>query len=247
MSDTSNYLMFSLKILFIIVLFSAAIFLLCTICLLPVTVASPVNNFSSDVQVVIDPGHGGKDGGAVSKSGLLEKDLNLSVSSTFNDILILCGIDTVMTRSDDKLVCDENDPALKGKVKLTDLKNRLSIGKDNPSAVFISVHMNTFPEEKYNGLQIYFSPNNENSFFLAKSIQDDICRVMQNDNNRKVKKAGSNIYLLDRMESPAILIECGFLSNIKESQKLATSEYQTQLSLVFSKTVLEFLSENSNN
>ncbi len=189
-------------------------------------------------KIIIDAGHGGRDGGALSKSGITEKSLNLSVANTLNDVLKLCGISTIMTRENDSLVCDENNPDLKGKIKITDLKNRLNIANEHPNAIFVSVHMNNFSIEKYKGLQVYYSPNNEKSFILAKSIQDGVCKVLQTENNRKVKKAGSGIFLLDRLQMPAILIECGFLSNIKEAEMLTKPAYQASLSLVFADSLL---------
>ena len=99
--------------------------------------------------------------------------------------------------------------------------------------------MNNFSVEKYSGLQVYYSPNNEYSFDLAKSIQERVTEVLQNENTRKVKKAGSSIYLLYRITSPAVLIECGFLSNLEEAERLSNIDYQMQLSLVFADCVLK--------
>ena len=182
--------------------------------------------------VVIDAGHGGRDGGAVGESGVLEKDLNLMIAQKLRDLLTAAGVDCVMTREEDRLVCDESDPALKGKMKQTDLKNRLQIAKDNPSARFISIHMNKFPQEKYFGLQVYYSKNDPQSFELAKEIQENTRKYLQVQNARKVKPADSKIYLLDRAESPAVLVECGFLSNPEECKRLCDGDYQNELAYI---------------
>ena len=219
MTNNKTNIMFAFKILIICMLFCGILLVLCVGFDFLTRDNSDKSVFSSSdgLAVVIDAGHGGRDGGAVSASGLLEKDLNLSVSFALNDILKLCGVNTVMTRSDDSLVCDESDPSLKGKLKMTDLKNRLNIANENPDALFVSIHMNKFSVEKYSGLQVYFSPNNEQSVTLATSIQNKVAEILQKDNARKVKKAGSNIFLLDRITLPAVLIECGFLSNNSEA------------------------------
>lgn len=206
-----------------------------------------MKNSESQVLVVLDAGHGGRDGGAISENGILEKDLNLAVTRTLYDLLALCGIDVVMTRNSDSLVCDENDPALKGKLKMTDLKNRLSIAESHPNAIFVSIHMNNFPVEKYNGLQVYYSGNHPASYEFAQSVQDNVRVTLQPDNERKVKEAGSNIFLLDRISIPAVLIECGFLSNPEEAEKLSTSIYQSQLALVIADSILLNLMQAGNN
>lgn len=198
----------------------------------------PVLSTLATDSYVLDAGHGGRDGGAVSENGILEKDLNLAVTSVLRDYLLFCGADTVMTRETDGLVCDETDPSLKGKIKMTDLKNRLQIAEAYPEARFISMHMNKFSVEKYNGLQIYYSKNNSESAMLAEKTQLRVREILQPKNDRKVKAAGSNIYLLDRMENPAILIECGFLSNREESARLAKKEYQLQLGVLIGDCLL---------
>ncbi|MBQ8836790.1 MAG: N-acetylmuramoyl-L-alanine amidase [Clostridia bacterium] len=248
MSDNKVDIIYSLKISLICIAFCVVIFILCVF-FNSITQKEEKTAFAESdiVSVVIDAGHGGRDGGAVSDSGVIEKNLNLAISMTLDDILKLCGINTVMTRENDSLVCDETDPALKGKLKMTDLKNRLNAAEENPNAIFVSIHMNKFSVEKYSGLQVYFSPNNDKSYDLAVSIQNRVTEILQKDNTRKVKKAGSSIFLLDRITSPAVLVECGFLSNREESERLCDSVYQTQLSLVIADCVLTNLNMAGNN
>ena len=194
-------------------------------------------------QVIIDAGHGGRDGGAAGVTGLVEKDLNLEIAALLNDMLCATGIQTRMTRSVDSLVCDESDPALRGRLKQTDLKNRVALAEANPDALFLSIHMNNFPVEKYSGLQVYYSPHAESSRSLAACIQENTSALLQPDNTRKIKAAGSNIFLLDRIRTTAVLVECGFLSNRAESAQLANAEYRKKLALVLAVSVLQNLCE----
>ncbi len=241
-----NYSLYTLKILVICMLF--------TLCVIAISAlfsfaGSEKNDLksvaaTSSVQVVIDAGHGGRDGGASSESGIMEKELNIALSQVLSDYLSACGVESVMTRREDSLVCDEDDPSLKGKLKMTDLKNRLAIAEDHSEAVFISIHMNKFPIEKYSGLQVYYSPNNEKSVTFAQRVEENVKTLLQNGNNRKSKAAGSNIYILDRITLPAVLIECGFLSNNEEARLLSTKEYRGKLALIFGESIFQTLANN---
>ena len=191
------------------------------------------------VQIVIDAGHGGRDGGATGVTGLAEKDLNLEIAALLCDMLRAAGKTTRMTRTVDSLVCDESDPTLRGRLKQTDLKNRVLLAEANPDAQFISIHMNNFPVEKYHGLQVYYSPHTEASRALAARIQANTAALLQPDNTRQIKAAGSNIFLLDRIRTTAVLVECGFLSNRAESEKLADAAYRKQLALVLAVSLLQ--------
>lgn len=200
---------------------------------------------ASSVQVIVDAGHGGRDGGATGVTGLVEKDLNLEIATLLHDMLCAAGTTTSMTRTVDSLVCDESDPALRGKLKQTDLKNRAALAEANPDALFVSIHMNNFPVEKYSGLQVYYSPHAEESRTLASSIQTNTATLLQPENTRAIKAAGSNIYLLDRIRTAAVLVECGFLSNRAESARLADQTYRQELALVLAASVLQNLREPS--
>ena len=190
--------------------------------------------------IVIDPGHGGEDGGAVGVNGVLEKDLNLSVSSFLGDILRFSGYEVVQTRSEDKLLYDP-DSDYKGKKKILDLKGRLEIAQNTNPDIFVGIHMNAFPEQKYSGLSIYYSKNNPQSHIAAEVVQSNVKTTLQPQNNREIKAANSNIYILNRILCPAILIECGFLTNPIECEKLSTNEYRQELSFVFYSSIVSFL------
>lgn len=192
--------------------------------------------------IVIDPGHGGEDGGASSEDGLLEKDLNLEVSRLCSVLLELGGCDVRMTRSTDTLLYDlygdrEN---YKGYKKTYDLKNRLRFASEAEADAFVSIHMNKFCQKQYNGLQVYYSPNCDSSKQLAEGIKNSVRLNLQPENERETKKATSSIYLLKNIKIPAVLVECGFLSNYEEAQKLSTAEYRRDLSSVIAASVCEW-------
>ena len=186
--------------------------------------------------VILDAGHGGEDGGASSASGLVEKELNLTIAMDVGAYLERCGIAVVYTRTEDILLYDRNQD-YQGHKKILDLAARLKIARECENAVFVSIHMNAFPQKQYKGLQVYYSPNHPTSKVLAAAIQDNGQRYLDTENQRKIKKATSSIYLLDRLEKPAVLIECGFLSNDAEAERLASREYQKQLALVIGKAL----------
>lgn len=195
------------------------------------------------VRVVIDAGHGGEDGGT-SGGGLTEKDVNLAVAESMYDILSAAGVECVMTRTDDRLLYDKYGDLsdYTGRKKVYDLRNRLRIAEEHEDAVFVSVHMNYFASKKYSGLQVWYSPNDASSRTLADTVQSTVRKYLQPDNDRETKRAGSAIYLLDRIRTPAILVECGFLSNDEECARLGDGDYRRSLALVMSEAVMEFLS-----
>lgn len=193
------------------------------------------------VTVVIDAGHGGEDGGACTYGGLPEKDLNLFIAKDLELMLRLCGINVIMTRNDDRLLYDPKSD-YEGHKKSMDLAARLKIANETPNAILISIHMNAFPESKYSGLQVYYSDQSIDSLNLAQMIQNTCKSRLMPSNARKVKAAGSNIYLLHRFTGVGILVECGFLSNEAEREKLNTSEYRHQLAACFLEAIIEYIS-----
>lgn len=192
--------------------------------------------------VVLDAGHGGEDGGASSASGIFEKDLNLSITMDIGAYLESCGISVIYTRTEDILLYDRNEN-YQGRKKILDLAARLKIARECENALFVSVHMNAFPQKQYSGLQVYYSPHHPLSQTLASAVQENARGYLDGTNQRKIKKASSSIYLLDRLEKPAILVECGFLSNDAEAERLASREYQKQLALVIGKSIADSISQ----
>ena len=187
--------------------------------------------------IVLDAGHGGEDGGASSSEGLLEKDLNLDLALAMREILLANGINVILTRETDTLLYDRNVD-FQGRKKMLDMAARLKITNDTPDAVFVSLHMNTYPHPSCQGVQVWYSENNEASFELAKIIQSTTKELLQNENDRTVKRSGSSIYLLRKLECPAVLVECGFLSSPEEAALLASESYRQQLALTLCMGIL---------
>lgn len=187
--------------------------------------------------IIIDAGHGGMDGGATGVNGVLEKELNLAVAEKLKAFCELSGYEVIMTRTGD-ISLGEDAP--KGKRKMTDLVKRLETSENNPDAIFISIHMNKFPTEDCKGLQIWYSPNNEQSYRLAGILQNAVKTKLQPDNTRENKAASSSIYLLSRMKNTSVLVECGFLSNSEECALLCDGSYQTRLAACLYYAIDEF-------
>ena len=175
--------------------------------------------------IIIDAGHGGRDGGAAADDGTLEKDLNLAVAKELCDLFEGAGYDTVMTRTEDVALGDENS----SHKKLGDIKARVELAKQYKNAIFISVHMNKFPVPKYSGLCVYFAKKTEGSAALAEDVRMAVATYLQKENGRQIKGAGSEIYVLDNAPCTAILVECGFLSNPSELALLKTEEYRKKV------------------
>lgn len=204
----------------------------------------PTFTKNEGVNVVIDAGHGGEDAGAIADDGTYEKDLNLEISNLVKALCILNGMTVKMTRESDILLYDYYDDLenYKGQKKIYDLKNRVKIAHESPDALFVSIHMNKFPESKYSGTQIYYSKNNDSSKDVASSLSKSIKKFLQPSNNRQIKPANSSIYVLDNIKNPAILVECGFLSNENELENLKNEEYRASLALI----IFQSISENKN-
>lgn len=184
------------------------------------------SNAVDNITVVIDAGHGGEDGGAVAND-IVEKDINLSIANKLAEILRFSGFNVVTTRSTDTMINTDGD-SISGK-KLSDMKNRLAMFNSNENNIVVSIHQNKFPQEKYSGTQIFYSQNNENSLKLADCIKRSVNSLLQPENNRENKPASKDIYLLYNSTVPALIVECGFISNYNEAEKLKTEEYQNML------------------
>ena len=188
------------------------------------------------VTIVIDAGHGGEDGGAIGLTGTLEKDINLDISKKLEFLFGLCGIDTVMTRTDDKLLYNEGQ---EGRKKFFDLHNRVKIANSIDNAFLVSIHQNKFPIEKYHGLQVYYAENFSQSEVVAEAIQKNTVLFLQNDNKRQIKRAGKEIFLLKNVNCPAVLVECGFLSNFEEENNLNNDEYRQKIATIIFSSIMQ--------
>lgn len=199
--------------------------------------AVPVSSPQSPL-VIIDPGHGGMDAGAIGVSGSLEKDLNLAVALALAEHFRKAGVPVLLTRSEDALVLKEGED-VKGKRKKNDLYNRAEIANAYPDATFISIHMNAYPVSKYRGLQVYYNKANEESAALARRITDKVRSDIDPIYTRVPNFRGEELYLLANAKGRAVLVECGFLSNAEEEAKLLEKDYQNKLSFCIFCAIME--------
>ncbi len=188
--------------------------------------------------VVIDPGHGGEDGGAVSASGIKESDLNLQICLRMDDLFRFLGIPTAMTRKEDISIYDASARTVSEK-KVSDLKHRAAIVENTQNAVFVSIHQNMFTDGKYSGAQVFYAPT-EHSDELAESLQSCLRDSLDPANHRETKKCEA-VWLMEHISCTGVLVECGFLSNAEETQKLRTDDYQKKLACVIVSQISQFL------
>ncbi len=193
--------------------------------------------------VIVDAGHGGDDGGAIGIDGTVEKDINLDIALKLEKILKFYGFNVIMTRTQDVMTCDDGLDSLR-KRKISDIHNRFELMRKNPDAIFISVHQNKFEDSSQHGTQVFYSGNDERSKELAEAIQTSITLTLQRKNDRVVKKSGSGIYLLYHAKIPAVLVECGFISNSDEVKKLKDESYRMKLAILIADGLLKYLSNH---
>ena len=192
--------------------------------------------------VIIDAGHGGEDGGA-EVDGILEKDVNLAIANQLADMLRISGFRVIETRDTDTAIYSKDAQTLREK-KVSDLKNRVSLFNKSDDRIVVSIHQNKFEQAKYHGTQIFYSVNHEKSVQLARGIQTSVVMLLQSDNTRELKPAGSDIYILDKTTVPAVIVECGFLSNDEEREKLTTPKYQQQMSYAIAMGIIDYYNSN---
>lgn len=188
--------------------------------------------------VIIDAGHGGVDGGAVSCTGIEESELNLEIAIRLNDLMHLLGIKTYMIRTEDVSIYTTGETIAAKKV--SDLKNRVEIINKTQNCLLISIHQNYFEDSRYSGAQVFYRDDPT----LAKQLQTAFVNNLNIGSNRKVKKA-KGIYLMQNITQPAVLIECGFLSNYEEERKLRTDDYQKKICSVVASVTSCYLYNNN--
>ena len=181
-----------------------------------------------DCAVLIDPGHGGIDGGAVGKNGTVEKGINLSISEKTAAIFGLFGVSNALTRDGDYLLSSDFDTTVRSR-KNADLKNRVKLAESMNDACFISVHLNSYQGENCHGAQVFYSPNHPDSKRLAKLLQTELVSNLDKENHRVAKKSENGHYILRNIQCPSVLVECGFLSNYREEALLCDDGYQTKI------------------
>ncbi len=211
----------------------------------PISAVKPTEQNGNQPIVIIDAGHGGFDGGAVSNDGTVEKDINLAISLYLQEYLAVFNIETVMIRESDSSVEDEGLTTIRQK-KSSDLHNRMKVMEETDNAIYVSIHQNKYPDGKYSGTQVFYSPKTrDESQILAQSIQDCIVNTLQKDNKRQIKECGTSVFLMYNAVKPAVLVECGFLSNYEETTKLKTPEYQKKIAFCIAMGIQNYLSVRS--
>lgn len=165
--------------------------------------------------------------GAESSKGTTEAETNLKIALKLQNLLEQSGSTVILTRSDENAIYDIDSKTLKEK-KISDIHNRVKIGNESSADVFISIHLNKIPQSQYDGWQTFYKEGNEESENLAKNIQNSLNETIEKENNR-VAKTIDNVYIIKHVEIPITIVECGFLSNPEEEQKLLEDEYQNKL------------------
>lgn len=201
-----------------------------------------LNSVTEAPVIVIDAGHGGEDGGAISCTGVRESGLNLEISLRLNDLMHLLGRQTRMIRTSDVSVYTEGASTISQK-KVSDIRNRVRMVEETQNALLVSVHQNNFPEAKYRGAQVFYAAT-EGSEVLAKQLQTYLATHVDSNNHREAKPA-RDVYLMKHVSCTAVLVECGFLSNESEEALLRDSTYQKKLAAAICCSVLDYL-ENEN-
>ena len=215
--------LFEKKSIVLICLFS--VLFICTIAEIFLT-KKYISSFAIPIvqkTIIIDPGHGGIDAGATDNN-LSEKNINLSISKELKYYLEDNGYKVILTRTEDKSTADPQRPNGTTQKK-SDLDERIKASKKGD--IFISIHLNKFEIEKYKGAQVFYA-DNEESKLLGETLQDSLLQLDET-NNRKAKNAKDTIYILKKAKKPAVLVECGFLSNKSEAKLLKTHEYQKEI------------------
>lgn len=230
-----------LKIRFFVLLY-CGVFIgavsLCQLASSSVTVLKESEPVQNRTVIIIDAGHGGIDGGATSCTGIPESHINLQISLRLNDLVQLLGFETKMIRKTDTSVYTEGNTIAAQKV--SDLNQRVKLVNETKNAVLVSVHQNTFLDSRYSGAQVFYA-NDDTSRELAKVMQADLISNL-NPGSKRQCKSSDGIYLMQNIQRPGVLIECGFLSNPEEDANLQTAEYQKQIASVVATCISRFYS-----
>ena len=193
--------------------------------------------FSSTIEkkvIVIDVGHGGNDPGKISANGIQEKDVNLEIARYLQDYLIAQDYIVYLTRDTDCGLHDENA----SNKKSSDLKNRIQFFEDKQAALVVSIHQNSYSDTIQHGAQTFYFSNSEASKMLAEFVQNALLKI--DDTNTRTAKSSDSYYLLKNSSMPAVIVECGFLSNLEETSRLTDPNYQKKLVYAISLGVCQY-------
>ncbi len=219
-----------------------ALLLLCSMALLSREAAQYASSRSllpKEYTVVIDSGHGGSDPGKIASDGTFEKDLNLSVALKLQTYLEAADVNVIMTRTTDTGLYDENS----SNKKAQDMKNRVSLMNDSTADVVISIHQNSYSDSTVHGAQVFYYTTSSAGKELARILQESLTTNLDTHNHRK-EKANDNYYLLKKVQSPIVIVECGFLSNPSEAALLSSEGYQDQIAWILHMGILQYLNQN---
>lgn len=189
--------------------------------------------------VILDAGHGGADGGSSAADGTRESDINLQITLKTDTVLGLLGQETLLVRTTDTELADASANTIAQK-KVTDIRNRVELVNSHPEALLVSIHQNAFSQEKYYGAQVFYDAVGE-SKLLAETLQQNLSQCVDPSNHRKAKSIQPEVYLMNHVQVPGILVECGFLSNPAEAEKLKTNDYQNKLAVAIAVTAFNHL------
>lgn len=198
-----------------------------------VTVIHTNSGYPNRSLIILDAGHGGIDGGALSCTGVPESQINLEIANRLSDMLHLLGYNTMMLRTSDTSLHTEGNTIASQKV--SDLKHRVETVNNLSPTLMVSIHQNTFSDKRYSGAQVFYAADEE-SMATAQQMQRNLIRILNPNSKRKPKKA-TGIYLMEHIHCPGILIECGFLTNEQEEALLRNERYQKKISAVVAATV----------
>jgi len=192
-----------------------------------------------------DARHGGMDSGCVAVNGAYEKDINLDIVKDLGTLLTLNGYKVIYTREDDISIHDSGVEGIRNQ-KISDMENRLEIVKKYPDSIFLSVHQNLFTEPEYFGAQMFYTTNNSDNYKLARIMQG-LFAQLQPGNDREVKLIDNGLYLFRNTEQPALLIECGFLSNPDDAANLSDPEYRKKVAFTIFRGLEQYSAEEVKN
>lgn len=209
------YLIRTRTILFALIIFIIILLIYAIKVTIP-TIAVPITNRI----VIIDAGHGGGDPGAVGERGTKEKEINLNISLKLQQFIEQSGGQVMMTRVDDSGL---------GTNKREDMKVRKHLRDESNGNIFVSIHLNSFPQESCKGAQVFYG-DHEESKKLAEKIQKNMVDILDKDNARVAKRL-TDVYLLKDIKIPSVIVECGFLSNSREEKLLQDELYQSKLAM----------------
>ena len=196
----------------------------------------------SNKVVILDAGHGRPDEGASGSTGTTEESINLAITKKVQKLLEQSGSIVILTRSDENGIYNQDENSLRNK-KVSDIKNRVKIGNESSADIFVSIHLNKIEQSQYYGWQTFFKQNNEQSKKLAQNIQQSLNESIQKENKRESLKI-SGKYIIDHVEIPTSIVECGFLSNPEEEKLLQQDEYQSRLAWGIYTGIMNYFYEN---